>query len=127
LKGEAVIATDKNKEHATISRKKKKKKRIPEFLKDIIKVRLDRLQHARVSSNVAGNLRKAVLREVVEMRQHRIAVLQPSQSETHFQSINESKDRTHTRTQLLHNSESGLRHAHGVLHVVKGVKVTGTD
>jgi len=67
-----------------------KRKGIPEFLKDVIKVRLDRLQNTRVSSDVAGNLSEAVLREVIEMRQHRIAVLQPSQSEKHFnKSINE--------------------------------------
>lgn len=64
-----------------------KRKGIPEFLKDVIKVRLDRLQNTRVSSDVAGNLSKAVLREVVEMRQHRIAILQPSQSETHFNQL----------------------------------------
>jgi len=95
MNDEAIKSKQFRKARQLINRKKKK---IPEFLKDIIKVRLDRLQHARVSSNVAGNLHKAVLREIVEMRQHRIAVLQPSQSETHSQSIDESNDRTHTNS-----------------------------
>jgi len=58
LKGEAVIATEKKN---TMTQKS------PEFLKNIIKIRLDRFQYARVSSNVTGNLSNAVLREVVEV------------------------------------------------------------